>query len=161
GVQRLLANLVPQAGEVVEVALDLGFGALQARRADDAAHALGQLHLGHDGLEAATVGLAGDLAGDAAAVGGVGHQHRIAARQRQIGGERRALAAALLLHHLNQQNLAALDDFLNLVAAAQGGAAAAHHLLGFVLMVVVGAASGGLARGVSGALAVAVLVAIP
>ena len=148
GVQRLLADLVPQAGEIVEVALDLGLGALEARRADDAAHALRQLQLRHDGLQATAVGLAGNLPGDAAAVGGVGHQDRIAASQRQVGGERRALAAALFLHDLNQKDLAALDDFLNLVAATQGRAPTTHVFLGVVLMVVVAGGSanlGGLA----------------
>src|SRR4051812_20425864 len=50
---------------------------------------------------------------------GVGHQHAIAAGQRQIGGQRRALVAALLLDDLDEQHLAAPDDVLDLVAAAQ------------------------------------------
>ena len=50
---------------------------------------------------------------------GVGHQHRIAAGERQIGGQRRALVAALFLDDLHQQDLAALDDFLDLVLAAR------------------------------------------
>ncbi len=50
---------------------------------------------------------------------GVGHQHRIAAGERQVGGQRRALVAALLLDDLDQQDLAALDDFLDLVVAAR------------------------------------------
>ena len=48
---------------------------------------------------------------------GVGHQHGVAAGQRQVGGERRALVAALLLDDLHQDDLAALDDFLDLVGA--------------------------------------------
>ena len=44
---------------------------------------------------------------------------RIAAGERQIGGQRRALVAALLLDDLDQQHLPALDHFLNLVLAAQ------------------------------------------
>ena len=50
---------------------------------------------------------------------GVGHQHAIAAGERQIGGQGRALVAALLLDDLDQQHLTALDDVLDLVAAAQ------------------------------------------
>ena len=50
---------------------------------------------------------------------GVRHQDAVAAGERQIGGERRALVAALLLDHLDQHDLAALDDLLDLVAAQQ------------------------------------------
>jgi predicted transcriptional regulator len=53
---RAFADLVPQAGEIVEVALDLGLGALQAGGAHDAAHALGQVHFGDDRLQALAVG---------------------------------------------------------------------------------------------------------
>jgi predicted transcriptional regulator len=35
--ERALADLVPQAREIIEVALDLGLGALEAGGADDAA----------------------------------------------------------------------------------------------------------------------------
>ena len=70
----------------------------------------------------------GDLAGNAAAARRVGHQHRIAAGQRQIGGQRRALVAALFLDDLHQQDLPALDDFLDLVVAAHRLAAAADFL---------------------------------
>ena len=52
---------------------------------------------------------------NAAAAGGVGHQHAIAAGERQVGGERGALVAALFLDHLHQHDLPALDDFLDLV----------------------------------------------
>ena len=65
----------------------------------------------------AVVGV-GDLARDAAAARRVGHQHAIAAGERQIGRQRRALVAALFLDHLHQNDLAALDDFLDLVVAA-------------------------------------------
>lgn len=54
-----------------------------------------------------------------AAAGGIGHQHRIAAGQRQVGGQRGALVAAFFLDHLNQHHLATLDDFLDLVLAAR------------------------------------------
>src|SRR5476651_554612 len=58
---------------------------------------------------------------------GVRHQHRIAAGEREIGRERRALGAALFLDHLHQHHLPALDDFLNFVLAAE----ARRALLGF------------------------------
>jgi len=70
-----------------------------------------------DLLEFLAVGCVGDLAADAAAPRGIGHQDTVATRQRQIGGERRALVAALFLDDLHQQDLADFDDFLNLVAA--------------------------------------------
>jgi hypothetical protein len=71
-----------------------------------------------DLLQALAVGGVGDLARDAAAPAGVRHQHRIAAGEREIGGERRALVAALFLDDLHQQDLPALDDFLDLVLPA-------------------------------------------
>ena len=63
---------------------------------------------------------------------GVGHQHRIAAGEREIGGQRRALVAALLLDDLHQQHLPALDHFLDLVLA-RARLAALRHLLQRVL----------------------------
>src|SRR3546814_8781935 len=62
------------------------------------------------------------LAADAAAARRVRQQHAIAAGQRQIGGQRRALVAALFLDDLHQHDLPALDDFLDLVAAEHVGA---------------------------------------
>src|SRR5690606_21151591 len=56
--------------------------------------------------------------GNAAAAGGVRHQDRIAAGQRQVGGESGTLVAALFLDDLHQHDLAALDDFLDLVVVA-------------------------------------------
>src|SRR5690606_33744488 len=78
-----------------------------------------------DRLQALAVGLGLDLAGNAAAARGIGHQHAVAACQRQIGGQRRALVAALFLDDLHQHDLPALDDFLDLVAPEGIGAAAA------------------------------------
>src|SRR5690606_740987 len=119
GAQRRLANRRPQAQQIFIVALDLGAGALGARRADDQAHALRHLQRGGGGLQAATVRGVGDLARNAAALAGVGHQHAVAAGQRQPGGQGRALGAALVLDDLHQQDLTALDDVLDLVAAHQ------------------------------------------
>ncbi len=115
--QRGLANVVPQAGEIVEVTLDLGLGALQPGGANDAAHGLGQLKLGNDRLQPLAVSGRADLAANAAAVARIRHEHAVTARQAEVGGEGGALVAALFLDDLDQQHLAALDHVLDLVAA--------------------------------------------
>ena len=111
-------DVLPQPLQILEVALDLGLGARGAGGAQDNALALRHLEVAHDVLEPLAVGGVGDLARNAAAPGGIGHQHRIAAGERQIGGEGRALVAALFLDHLHQHHLPALDHFLDLVVAA-------------------------------------------
>src|SRR5690606_33494641 len=90
------------------------------------------------GLEPLAVGGLGDLAGNAAALAGVGHQHAVAAGQRQPGGQGRALAAALVLDDLDQHDLTALDDVLDLVTAHQA-ALEALFLGHAAFMLVVGA----------------------
>ena len=133
GMQGLLADVLPEAQQIVVVALDFGLGALGAGRADDQTHAVGHIQAGHDTLQALAICCGGDLAGDAAAAGGVGHQHAVAARQRQIGGQRRALVAALFLDDLDEHDLAPTDDFLNLVTAHQPPATPCdlfvHHII--------------------------------
>src|SRR6202045_4847727 len=121
-----------------------------------------------------------DLAADAAAARGVGHQYRVAAGERQVGGQRGALVAAFFLDDLHQHHLAALDDFLDLVLTARTEGALRHlfqhvvaadgfddlflGLVAFVFIVVVFVARpggglfallrrGGLAGGVRGVLA--------
>ena len=116
GFQSQLADLFPQAHQVFVIALDLGLGALGPRRADDQASAFRHFDLACDFFQLLTVSGLGDLAADAAAARGVGHQDAIATGQRQISGQRRALVAALFFHHLHQHDLAHLDDFLDLVA---------------------------------------------
>ena len=130
--ERLFADLVPQPREIIEVALDFGLGALKSRRANDAAHGGGQVHLRDDGLQPLAIGRVADLAADAAAMRRVGHEHAIAARQRQICGQRRTLVAALFLDDLHQQHLAALDDVLDLVTATQGHALATQFVRSIV-----------------------------
>ena len=119
GPQRGLADPVPQPGEVIKIALDLGLGAAEPGGADDAAHGARQVHFADDRFEALAISGRIDLAADPAAMAGIGHQHAIAARQAQIGGQRRAFVAAFFLDDLDQQHLAALDHVLNFVAAAQ------------------------------------------
>ncbi len=123
-----LADRVPQPGQVFIVALDVDRAALQPRGAQDHAHALRHVELAQDFLHALAVGRVGDLARDPAAAAGVGHQHAVAAGQRQVGGERRPLVAALLLDDLHQQDLPALDDFLDLVLADRIAAPALARL---------------------------------
>ncbi len=147
GLQRVLTDAVPEPREIVEVALDLDLGTREARGADDAAHGLGQLHLGHDRLQPLAIGDVRDLPRDAATVRGVGHQHAVAAGERQIGGERRALVAALFLDDLHQQHLTAADNVLDLVATAQILATAAQRLDMIALAVAAGRAR---ARGPGG-----------
>src|SRR5262249_39529762 len=100
GVQRQIAHLLPQAQQIFEVAFDLRLGAVGASGAQDHAHAFRYLELLGHLLETLAVRRVGDFAADAAAARRVRHQHRIAAGERQVGGERRALGAALLLDHL-------------------------------------------------------------
>src|SRR4029077_16860167 len=136
GFERQVAHGLPQPQQIFEVALDLGLGAPRSRRAQDHAHALGDFEVGRGLLEAGAVFRVGDLAADAAAAGGVGHQDRIAPGERQVGRQRRALGAAFLLDHLHQHDLAALDDLLDLVLAAVTRRAVWHFFHG------VGAADG-------------------
>ena len=128
GLQRLDADVVPQAQQILQIALDFRLGAFQPRGAQDDRHAFRNVQVGQDVLQALAVGGVGDLAGNPAAAPGVGHQHAVAARQRQVGGQGGALVAALLLGHLDQHHLPALDDFLDLVAAQRAGAAAVRLL---------------------------------
>src|SRR5437763_3881638 len=117
--QRHVAHGFPHPDQVFEIALDLGLGARGAGGAQDDPHALGHVEILHHFLQARTILRGGDLAADTAAARGVGHQDRVAARQRQIGRQRGALVATLFLHDLHQHHLAALDDLLNLVLAAR------------------------------------------
>src|SRR3546814_9456651 len=55
GTERLFTQFVPEAGEIIEVALDFGLGALEAGGAHDAAHRTRQAEFGDDRLEALAV----------------------------------------------------------------------------------------------------------
>ena len=164
GGKRLLADLVPQAREIVEVALDLGLGALEAGRADDQPHRARQLEIADDLLQPLAIAGAGNLARDAAAVAAVGHQHGVAAGEAEVGRQRGTLVAAFFLDHLDQQDLPALDHVLDLVAAAQRLAPGADlvHFLGprAALALAAAATPAAAARTVAFFLVVAVVVAI-
>jgi hypothetical protein len=133
GFQRQFAHLLPLALEIFVVALDLGLGALGPCRTHDQARALRHVERCRDFLELLAVGGVGDLAGDPAAPGGVGHQHAVAAREAEIGRERRTLVAAFLLDDLHQHDLADLHDLLDLVLPRARLAHGADVFLGVVI----------------------------
>ena len=114
-----LADVLPAAQQVFQVALELGPRARQAGGAHDGRHVGRDVEILHDRLEAAAVLGVDDLPGDAAATNRVGHQDHVAAGEGQVGGQGRALVAAFLLDHLHQHDLALLDDFLDVIAAAE------------------------------------------
>ena len=66
---------------------------------------------------------------------GVRHQHAIAAGQRQIGGQRRALVAALLLGDLDQHDLPALDRPPGSCSGGERDRGARARLLGLLELV--------------------------
>ena len=115
--QGKITNVFPKPQQILEVALDFRLGSGSAGCADDEAHAFRNLKLQRDFLQAFAVGRDGDLARNTATARCIRHQDRIASRERQIGGERRALAAALFLDHLDQDDLVAFDNFLNFVVS--------------------------------------------
>ena len=134
GTHGVLADVVPQAHQVFTVALDLGLRPRRTGGAHDQAHALRDLELGRDFLEAAAVGGRGDFARDAAAPGRVRHQHAEAASERDIGGQRRALAPALFLDDLDQQDLAPANDFLDAVVPQHPRRTARSRLFGAIAL---------------------------
>ena len=87
--------------------------------ADNQSHAVRHIQLADNGLKLFAVCAIADFARNAAATGGIGHQHAIASGQGQISGQRSAFIATLFFHHLHQNDLAALDDFLDFVFAVQ------------------------------------------
>ena len=133
GFQRQLADLFPQPHQIFIIAPDLGLRPLGPCRADDQARAFRHLDLLRDLFQLLAVGGLRDLAGNPAPPRRVGHQNAIAARQRQIGGQRRALVAALFLDDLDQHDLPDLDHFLNLVLA-RARLAGVADLFGHILV---------------------------
>ena len=115
--QSQIADVLPQAQQVFEVALDLLLGPRCTGGADDQAHAFRHFELGRNGLQTLAVLCVGNLAADAAAACRIRHQHGVAAGEREVRRQRGALAATFFLDDLHQDDLAPLDDFLDLVAA--------------------------------------------
>ena len=114
-----VAHGFPHPDQVLEVTLDLGLGARGAGGAQNDAHAFGHVEILHHFLQPRAILRRGDLAADAAAARGVGHQDGVASGQREVGRQRGALVAALFLDDLDQHDLAALDHFLDLVLPAR------------------------------------------
>jgi hypothetical protein len=101
------------------------------------AHALRHFQALHHALEALAVCDGGDLAAEMPPPRAVlGIRTPIAAGQRQVGGQRRALVAALFLDDLDQHDLPAADHFLNLVLAHQPAATARQLFFHRIVFVV-------------------------
>ena len=115
--ERQLADLFPKPHQIFVITANFGLGALGACGANDQTCAFWHFDLLRDFFQFLAVSGLGDLAADAAAARGVGHQHAVAAGQRQIGRQRSPLVAALFFDHLHQHDLAGLDDLLDLIAA--------------------------------------------
>ena len=115
----------PELEQVVQVPLQLGRAAADAGSAGDDAGPLGVLQLVHGFLELCPV-VAFDAARHATAARVVGHQHDVAAGQRDKGGQGRALVAAFFLFDLDDQFLAFLDHLVD--AGLAGG-----HAFGEIL----------------------------
>ena len=120
-------NGVPELEQVVQVPLQFGRAAANAGGARNDGHAVGVLELVECFLQVGPV-VAFDAARHAAAARVVGHQHDVAAGQRDERGEGGALVAALFLFHLHQQFLAFADGILD--AGAAGGNAGLEKLAG-------------------------------
>ncbi len=103
-------NRPPQLGEVVEVPAELFAVAANGGGTCDQAHAFGHVQLIHRFAQLGTF-LTFNAARDAATARVVGHQHQIAAGERDVGGECGALVAAFVLLDLDDEFLAFLECF--------------------------------------------------
>ena len=129
--QGFFADFVPQASEIIKIALDFRLGTGKSGGANDTAHAGWQFQVGDDRFQTLAIASVIDLAADSATVRGVRHEHAIAAGQTEIGGECSALVAAFFLDDLNEDNLPPLDNVLDLVAFAQSHTLLARLIAGF------------------------------
>ncbi len=112
-----VADVVPEAGQIIEIALDFVLFAGNASGTQDDRHTVRHSKVRENFAHAFAFSNAGDLAGDATTTRAVRHQDAITARQGQIGCDRSAFIAAFFFLDLNQHDLAAFDDFLDLVVA--------------------------------------------
>ena len=120
-------DLVPQPGQVLQVALDLQLALADAFGADDEAAVFRRIKRIENLLEPATLLLVFDLSAHAPTVD-AGHHHQHFAADARIARERRALGADAFLDHLD-------DDFIAPAQAAlDGRAVAAGHLLAHVFL---------------------------
>ena len=120
----------PELEQVVQVPLQFRRRAADAGGAGNDAHAVGVFELVERFLELGSV-FAFDPARDTATARVVGHQHDVAAGQRDEGGQGCALVAALFLFNLDQQFLAFADRVLD--AGLADGYALLEVLLGYFL----------------------------
>ena len=114
------ADVLPLVGEALHIARELVLGRTLGGRADDDARRLGQ-HLLEDALETRTLGV-GKLARDAVH-GTARHVHEVAARERDLAREARALVADGILRDLHEDLVARLErelDAARLVARLDG-----------------------------------------
>ena len=107
-----LVHHLPQAGEVLRIARELGARGVEAGGAQDEAEALGQVERVEDLPHLAAALLVVDLARDADVVH-VGHHHEQAARDRQVARDGRTLGAEALLEDLHRDLHAALERILD------------------------------------------------
>ena len=112
-----IKNGLPQIQQVVEVPLQF------LRASADASGAYDDAHAGRDvefrqGLAQIAAVPEGNSSRDAAGPGVGGHQHHVASRQADKGGDRCPLGATLLLFHLDDEFLPFLEQVLDLLAAA-------------------------------------------
>jgi hypothetical protein len=114
---RRVFDRVPQLHQVVQIPLQLFGAATDARGAGDDAHALRDVELA-DGVAELVALLAFDATRHAAAARIIRHQHEIAAGERDVRRQRRALVAALVLVDLDDQ----LHPFLELILDAAAAA---------------------------------------
>ena len=120
-------NRGPQFQQVVQVPLQFGRAASDAGGAGNDAHAVGVFELVQGFLQVGTV-FTLDAAADTTATRVVGHQHDVAAGQRDEGGQGCTLVATFFFFHLHQQFLAFADGVLD--AGIAGGNALLEELLG-------------------------------
>ena len=102
----------PQLQQVVEIPLQLFGLAADGSGAGDQAHAARNFQLIHDFAQFGAL-VAVDTTGDAAAARVVRHQHKIAAGQRDVGGQGCTLVATFILVDLDDQFLAFLERILD------------------------------------------------
>src|SRR5690606_9155908 len=104
-----LQDRFPDPEQVVEIPAQLLGAAADARRADDAAHAVGRREL-LERLPDDVAVLARDSAGDAARARVVRHQDEEPPGETDVGRERGTLRPALLLVQLDDARLALRHD---------------------------------------------------
>ena len=104
-----LLDGLPQMQQIIQVPLQLFRAPADTGGAYDEAHAAGDVQAAEVLAHLVAV-VALDAPRYPAGAGIVGHEHQIAARQADEGGQGRSLVAALLLLHLDQDLLALLEQ---------------------------------------------------